>query len=440
MGDYALGGRSLGPGVTALSAGASDMSGWLLLGLPGAIHASGLQEAWLVVGLLAGAWLNWRFTAPRLRLASARWPDALSLPELLERMLGAGTERVTALRLLATAILLFFFTFYVAAGLVAGARLFEASFGLDYQLALLAGATLITAYTIAGGFLAVSWTDFFQACLMLLALIAVPLLLVPELGTLSATTITANLDLRGNLTFIGWLSLVAWGLGYFGQPHVLMRFMAIKDPALLDRARRIGMSWMLLATTGAICVGLGGRLVLGDDLAEPETVFITLTQLLFHPLVAGIVLAAILAAVMSTIDSQLLVASTSLAEDCYKPWLRPQAGNRELMWVGRAAAALVAVLAFSMALAPESRVLDLVGYAWAGLGASFGPALLLTLYWRGMTRQGALLAMAGGALTVLLWGRASGSLFDLYELLPGFIVSLLLGWLGSRYFSRAAAT
>ncbi|MCC5888173.1 MAG: sodium/proline symporter PutP [Gammaproteobacteria bacterium] len=422
--DYVLGGRTLGPGVTALSAGASDMSGWLLLGLPGAIYLSGLQEGWIVVGLLLGAWANWRLVAGALRHASADADDALTLPELLSRIIGHGADQATLrlLRLTATALILFFFTFYVAAGLVAGARLFESTLELDYLTALAIGTGIIVAYTMAGGFLAVSWTDFFQGCLMLLALVAVPLLLV--IGPTAAGDIApGHLDPFAGLTPLALLSLLAWGLGYFGQPHILARFMAIRSEAELPRARRIGMSWMLITTVAAVAVGLGGSAVFGTGLPEAETVFIHLTQLLFHPLVAGIVLAAILAAVMSTIDSQLLVASTCLAEDVYKPWLRPEASSTELVTVGRFAVVAVAVLALLLAADPDNRVLTLVSHAWAGLGASFGPVLLLALHWPRLTAAGALAGMLTGGITVVVWSALSGGLFEVYELLPAFLLA-----------------
>lgn len=422
--DYVLGGRSLGPAVTALSAGASDMSGWLLLGLPGAIYLGGLSEGWIVIGLLLGAWANWRLVAGPLRRASGEAADALTLPELLSRIIGHGSDRRTLrlLRLTATALILFFFTFYVAAGLVAGARLFESTLELDYLTALAIGTAIIVAYTMAGGFLAVSWTDFFQGSLMLLALVAVPLLLIggnEEAGEIAS----GHLDPFAGVTPLALLSLLAWGLGYFGQPHILARFMAIRSEYELPRARHIGMSWMLITTVAAVAVGLGGSAVFGSGLADPETVFIELTQLLFHPLIAGIVLAAILAAVMSTIDSQLLVASTCLAEDLYKPWLHPGASSRRLVTVGRFAVAAVAVLAFILALDPDNRVLTLVSHAWAGLGASFGPILLLALHWPRLTAAGALAGMFTGGITVVVWGSLSGGLFDLYELLPAFLLA-----------------
>ncbi len=422
--DYALGGRTLGPAVAALSAGASDMSGWLLLGLPGAIFLGGLTESWIMIGLIFGAYLNWRFVAARLRDATGDRPErggALTLPAFFAQQAQGTAGARQAVRALATGLILFFFTFYVSAGLVAGARLFENTLGLPYLSALLLGGGVIVAYTMAGGFLAVAWTDFFQGLLMLGALLLVPALalLSPEL----AAPAPGRLDLFGELTVLGWLSLVAWGLGYAGQPHILARFMALRSAAEAREARRIGMSWMILSGLGAVALGLLGPQLL-PELADPETVFIALTQSLLAPALAGVILAAILAAVMSTIDSQLLVASTALAEDVFAV-LKPEASARARLNVGRGAVLLVAATALLLALNPDSQVLGLVSYAWAGLGASFGPAVLYALYGRGFSARGALVGMLTGGGTVVLWGELDGGIFELYELLPGFCFSAL---------------
>jgi len=429
--DYALGGRSLGPGVAALSAGASDMSGWLLLGLPGAVYLSGLVEAWIVVGLVLGAFANWTLVAAPLRRASSGVEDGgsaaqgtLTLPSYFSARLlsldgDTDPRMLLAVRAVATALILFFFTFYVASGLVAGARLFEATLGLDYRVALAVGAVVIVAYTVAGGFLAVAWTDFFQGLLMLVALISVPLMLFGF--DTEPRQNPVRLDAFTGLTAVGWVSLVAWGLGYFGQPHILARFMAIESADAVPRATLIGMGWMLLVSAAAVGVGLGG-----------QAVFIELTSVLFHPLIAGMVLAAILAAVMSTIDSQLLVASTSLAEDLYRPLRRGRASPAELMNVGRVAVLVVALIAVALALDPGSLVLSLVSYAWAGLGASFGPVVLASLYWPDLRARGALAGMLTGGITVVVWGELSGGMFDLYEIVPGFFFACGAIWLGSR--------
>ena len=447
--DYALGGRRLGPAVTALSAGASDMSGWLLLGLPGAIYAAGLVEGWIVVGLVLGAFANWTLVAAPLRRASAgaatggdAAEDALTLPSYFAQRLRAldpdvDPRALLPVRAVATTLILFFFTFYVASGLVAGARLFEVSLGLDYRWALGLGAVVIVAYTAAGGFLAVAWTDFFQGLLMLVALVAVPFMVFvvgagPEVPARAAPASPTG-DPFAGLTLLGWVSLIAWGLGYFGQPHVLARFMAIESAEAVPRATGIGMGWMLIVSVAAVGVGLGGQMVFPAPLENSEAVFIELTRVLFHPLVAGTVLAAILAAVMSTIDSQLLVASTSLAEDLYRPLRGPDATPGELMAVGRGAVLLVAGIALVLALDPDSLVLSLVSYAWAGLGASFGPVVLASLYWPRLTAAGALAGMLAGGITVVVWGNLSGGLFDLYEIVPGFLfASLAILALGRR--------
>lgn len=427
--DYILGGRRLGPAVTALSAGASDMSGWLLLGLPGAFYASGMNQMWIVLGLLLGAWANWQFVASRLRQQSEQLNDSLTLPDFLENRF---TDRSRLLRLVSALVILLFFTFYVSSGMVSGALLFEKSFGMPYETALLIGSLVIVSYTFLGGYLAVCWTDFFQGLLMLLALVITPVAILVGLGGVGPTlegieqikpTALNPLHETGLLSII---SLMAWGLGYFGQPHILARFMGIASVNELHKAKRIGMSWMLLSMLGAALIGLAGIAWYADQpLENSETLLILLSQVLFNPWVAGILLAAILAAIMSTIDSQLLVSSSALAEDLYRGFIRPKAPANELVWVSRGAVLLVALLAAWLARNPESTVLDLVGYAWAGFGAAFGPVILLSLWWPAMTRNGALAGMLTGAITVVIWGNLEGGLFDLYELAPGFLLGLL---------------
>ena len=424
--DYAIGGRSLKAPVAALSAGASDMSGWLLLGLPGAVFAFGLQEAWIVVGLVMGAWCNWRFIAARLRRFSDALDNSRTLPQLFTRRTGG---RGTALRGVSAALTLGFFALYTAAGFVAGAKLFASVFGMDYAAALWSGVAVIMLYTALGGFLAVSWTDCLQALLMLAALAVVPMLLAADLPVA-----TPSLELRA-MGAVGLLSALAWGLGYFGQPHVLARFMAIESASAVPRARRIGMGWMIASGVGAIAVGaLGAQ---HADVAEAarhdaETVFIAASQLLLHPLLAGVVTAAILAAVMSTVDSQLLVAATTLVDDVLHP-ARPAMSDRRCVLLSRLTVVAVAALAGAVASDPQSRVLGLVAYAWAGLGASFGPALIFTLFWRGTTARGLIAGMIAGAATVVGWRELEGGLFDLYELLPAFLLACLAIAVVSRW-------
>ncbi|KAA5605142.1 sodium/proline symporter PutP [Roseospira marina] len=442
LSDYILGGRSLGPGVTALSAGASDMSGWLLLGLPGALFAAGMNQIWIAIGLAIGAYLNWQLVAPRLRVYTEQANNALTLPDFLENRFADDTR---LLRVLSAVVILLFFTFYTSSGLVAGAKLFEATFGLPYATALWIGAGVIICYTFLGGFLAVSWTDFIQGILMFLALIIVPIVTLMAVGSWDDVTAAvaekdANfLDAFHDMTLLGIISLAAWGLGYFGQPHILARFMAIRSLRDIPTARLIGMGWMVAGLFGAIFTGFIGIAYFGpEQIEDPEKVFILLTQVLFHPLVSGILLAAILAAVMSTIDSQLLVSSSAITEDFYKQILRKEASDKELVWVGRLSVLIIAVIATLLATDRESSVLSLVSYAWAGFGAAFGPIVLLSLLWRGLSRNGALFGMIAGAVTVVVWKAQTGGLFDVYEILPGFIVCGLVAILVSLFGKPAS--
>ncbi|MGM8364017.1 sodium/proline symporter PutP [Virgibacillus sp. W0181] len=450
LSDYVLGGRGLGPAVAALSAGASDMSGWLMLGLPGAIYASGLGESWLAVGLAIGAYLNWQFVAKRLRVYTEVANNSITIPDFLENRFKDSSH---VLRIISALVILLFFTFYTSSGMVAGAKLFEASFGLSYQSALWIGTVVIVAYTFLGGFLAVVWTDFIQGTLMLLALIVVPIIALNQIGGWGeAVQAVGNID-AGHLNMIkgvgaiAIISSIAWGLGYFGQPHIIVRFMALKSAKDVPVARFIGTTWMIIGLYGAIFTGFVGLAfistqdvaVLGQFgievtsesgiqmLADPEKIFIAFSQILFHPIVAGILLAAILSAIMSTIDSQLLVSSSAVAEDFYKAIFRREATDKELVWVGRFATLVIAVIAAIVAINPESTVLDLVGYAWAGFGASFGPIIILSLFWKRTTRNGALVGILAGAITVIVWGDfLSGGIFDLYEIVPGFLLNLIL--------------
>jgi len=433
LSDYILGGRSLGSFVTALSAGASDMSGWLLMGLPGAIFVAGLSESWIAIGLIAGAYLNWLFVAGRLRVQTEHNGNALTLPDYFTYRF---EDKSRVLRILSALVILLFFTIYCASGVVAGARLFESTFGMSYGTALWAGAAATIAYTFIGGFLAVSWTDTVQATLMIFALILTPIVVMianggfdPAMVAIEAVDAT-NFDMLKGATFVGVISLLAWGLGYFGQPHILARFMAADSVKSIPAARRISMTWMILTLAGAVAVGFFGIAyfaahpeVAGPVAENPERVFIELAKLLFNPWIAGILLSAILAAVMSTLSCQLLVCSSALTEDFYKAFLRKGASQTELVWVGRAMVLLVALIAIALAANPENRVLGLVSYAWAGFGAAFGPVVILSLVWKGMTRNGALAGMLVGAATVIVWKNWIG--LGLYEIIPGFILATL---------------
>ena len=443
--DYMLADRDLNPWVAALSAGASDMSGWLLMGLPGALYASGLVEGWIAVGLTIGALANWLLVAPRLRAYTEVANNSITVPSFLDNRLH-DTRRL--LRWSSGLIILVYFTFYVSSGMVAGGRFFESSFGMDYRLGMVIVAAITVVYTLIGGFLAVSYTDFIQGLMMVAALIMVPIAGVMHVGGPSnLVKAVSEVDphywaLWGpTTTIIGVISALAWGLGYFGQPHIIVRFMAIRRPKEAVAGCVIGIGWMLFAVLGAAGTAVAGVAVYQHDkskLADPETVFITLGKLLFHPLVAGFMLAAILAAIMSTISSQLLVTSSALIEDLYGSIARTRtneiSGNRMVLY-SRMAVFAIALVAAVMAWNPSKTILDLVAFAWAGFGASFGPTVLLSLYWRRLSAMGAFAGMITGAVIVMVWGNVSGGpgdIFELYEIVPGFLGNLAVAWAVSR--------
>jgi SSS family solute:Na+ symporter/sodium/proline symporter len=441
---FMLGGRSLSPSVAALSAGASDMSGWMLMGLPGAMYISGVSSLWIAIGLVIGAFLNYLVVAPRLRTYTEIANDSITLPDFFENRFN---DKSRLLRIVSSVVIVVFFTLYTSSGIVAGGKLFESSFGLNYEVGLYVTASVVVAYTLFGGFLAVSLTDFVQGCIMFVALVLVPVVAISEVGGLAemqSTIETINpelLNIFSGVSAIGIISAMAWGLGYFGQPHIIVRFMAIRSVKEMPTARRIGMSWMIVSVIGAMATGLAGIAYIaktGMKLDDAETVFIVLSQLLFSPLIAGFLLAAILAAIMSTISSQLLVTSSSLTGDFYKAFLHRDASEKQLVLVGRISVFLVALVAIYLAYDRDSSILSLVSNAWAGFGAAFGPVVIGCLYWKGMTRNGALAGMLSGAITVLIWiyapitigGQALSAV--MYEIVPGFIVCSLAIYIASK--------
>jgi SSS family solute:Na+ symporter/sodium/proline symporter len=428
-----LGGRNLSPSVAALSAGASDMSGWMLMGLPGAMYLTGLSSLWIAIGLVLGAFLNYLVVAPRLRTYTEIANDSITLPDFFENRFN---DKSRILRIVSSLVIVVFFTLYTSSGIVAGGKLFESSFGLHYELGLYVTAGVVVAYTLFGGFLAVSLTDFVQGCIMFVALVLVPVVAINEVGGLveMQTTISSLnpdlLDLVSGMGMISIISAMAWGLGYFGQPHIIVRFMAIRSVKDVPTARRIGMSWMIVSIIGAMATGFAGIAYVsktGLQLDDAETIFIVLSQLLFNPLVSGFLLAAILAAIMSTISSQLLVTSSSLTGDFYQAFLHRDASEAQLVRVGRISVFIVALVAIYLAYDRDSSILSLVSNAWAGFGAAFGPVVIGALYWKKMTRNGALAGIISGAATVLIWiyvpltidGQTLSSV--IYEIVPGFI-------------------
>lgn len=444
LSDYILGGRGLGAWVTSLSAQASDMSGWLLLGLPGYAYLSGLEAIWIAVGLAIGTYLNWKFIAKRLRVFTEVAGNSITLPDYFENRF---LDKSKILRIISALFILVFFLIYTASGFVSGAKLFNTVFGYSYDVALIVGVVVIISYTFLGGFMAVSWTDFFQGIIMFAAITIVPVIGIVVLGGFSETTLTIkdiNPELLNVFTssdgsalkVVTVCSLLAWGLGYFGQPHILARFMAIKNPKDIKKSRLIAMIWVVISLAASILVGIIGvayfktpeGVSIMNSLTtefEAERVFMVLVNALVHPAVAGIFLAAIMAAIMSTADSQLLVTSSALTEDLYRVLLRKKASEKELVWFSRFAVIGVAIIAYFIARDPNSSVLDLVSYAWAGFGATFGPIIIISLFWKKMNKLSAILSIFVGGATVIIWKNLSGGIFDLYEIVPGFILSTL---------------
>lgn len=433
LNEYMLGGRGLGPITTALSAGAADMSGWLLMGLPGAIYATGLVEAWIAIGLTVGQYLNYILVAPRLRVYTQVSKNSITIPSFLDNRLRDHTKFI---RIASGIVILVFFTFYVSSGMVSGGKFFQSSFGFDYHTGMLIVSGVVILYTLFGGFLAVSYTDVVQGTIMFFALTLVPLVGLFLTGGFSETAnsiVTVNPEhlklLPTTAAAAGIISSVAWGLGYFGQPHIIVRFMAISTVKEMKSARRIGIGWMILSLLGAICTALVGVAYYqqnGLTIDDSETIFIAIGQILFHPFVAGILLAAILAAIMSTISSQLIVTSSALIEDIYKALFKKDATDRHYVAAGRLAVLIVAIIAIVLAWNPNNSILDLVGFAWAGFGSAFGPTILLALYWRKLTNIGALSGMVIGAIVSFVWGQSAFLSGIIYEMVPGFFINLII--------------
>lgn len=447
---YMLGGRNLSPSVAALSAGASDMSGWLLMGLPGAMYLFGLSKVWIAIGLVLGAWANYFLVAPRLRVYTEKANDSITIPDYFANRFD---DNKNILRVISAIVIIVFFTLYTSSGVVAGGKLFENSFNMSYEMGLYITTGVVVIYTLFGGFLAVSLTDFVQGCIMFISLLAVPIATYTMLDQPFMDTLAnARYDLLLSspkdteihaLNMMDWfaggstiaiISAMAWGLGYFGQPHIIVRFMSVRSVKDMPTMRRVGMSWMTLSAIGAVLTGLFGAAFMLENqmpIDDKETIFLVLSELIFHPLISGFLLAAILAAIMSTISSQLLVCSSSLTEDFYKIYLNRNASQKELVLVGRISVMLVAILAIYLAYDRDSSILDLVSNAWAGFGAAFGPLVLLSLYWKRMNLQGAISGMVVGAATVLFWiyapitinGQTLSAL--LYEIVPGFVLSTI---------------
>jgi len=433
MSDYILGGRQLNAWVTSMSAEASDMSGWMLMGLPGYAYVAGLEAGWIALGLMLGTWANWAFIAKRLRKYTQIANDSLTLPDYFQNRFHDKTQ---TLRIISAIFILIFFLIYTSSGFVAGGKLFSTVFGIPYHLALILGAFVVVFYTFLGGFMAVCWTDFIQGVMMFFAIILVPLTAIHLLGgpgvTLSSLQ-SMNTQLFNPFTsidgkplsIIAIISLMAWGLGYFGQPHILVRFMAIRSSKEIKQATNIAMTWVVLSLAAAVLVGMVGKVYLSTPLqgSNCETVFLVMTNNIFSSFWAGLILSAVLAAIMSTASSQLLVTASAVSQDFYKSIIHQSASEKELVWVSRATVIGVSVMAVILGLNPNNLILDMVAYAWAGFGATFGPLLIMSLFWKRMTRNGALAGIIVGGITVLIWKHFAW--FNLYEIVPGFFLSML---------------
>lgn len=449
MDDFMVGGRSLPPLVAALSAGAADMSGWLMMGLPGALYLTGLVESWIAIGLLIGSWCAWKWVAPRLRSYSQVAGDSITVPSFMSARL---KDDKYILQLVAGVIILFFFTIYVASGMVSGGVFFESIFHVNYHVGMVIVAGVVILYTLVGGFLAVSWTDMVQGIMMLVALLLVPIFGLVALGGLGVMTNTLN-GLEGHMFSMigdgaaGKLSILnglAWGLGYVGMPHVIVRYMALRSPKEAVAARRLGIGWMFLCVLGATMTALIGRALTENGLAgikdaldkvkinPQESIYLIMGEKLFPAILAGFMLAAILAAVMSTVSSQLLVTSSAVVEDIYRGIKKRRLLGAKGINTGRMVVLAISVIAAFFAWFRTDSILGLVAFAWAGFGAAFGPVIILSLYWRKYTWQGAVAGMAVGAITVAIWGNLPDNVpmfFQVYEILPGFVLNLLVSWL-----------
>ena len=436
---YVLGDRGVGYWVTALSAQASDMSGWLLLGLPGAVYLSGLTEIWVVIGLASGTYLNWKFVAPALRVQTEEY-NSLTIPSFISKKLD---DKKGYIRTFSAIVILFFFTIYSASGLVASGKLFDSLLGIDYKWGVIIGGGTIIIYTFLGGYLAGVWTDFFQGALMFFAIIVVPVGAYFNAGGIDG--ISAAMDAREIslnifryakvLSFPVIISGLGWGLGYFGQPHIIVRFMSIDSADELWKSRIVAMIWVIISLLGAIAVGVTGIGVFSNVSemgGDAEKVFIFLIDKLFNPWIAGILYAAILSAIMSTISSQLLVSSNTLTEDFYRHIVKREKTNKEMIWLGRWCVMVIFVIASYLAMNPDSKVLEMVSYAWAGFGGVFSPVVLFTLYKKDLSWKSVLVSMVIATATVIIW-KETGLGKTIYEIVPSFIVNCICIYLFEKF-------
>lgn len=429
--DYFLGGRQMGAWVSALSAGASDMSAWVLMGLPASIYAAGMGQAWIAVGLAIGYTFSWIYQAPRLRAFSIVCNDSITIPQYLTNRFKSKSK---ALQIICAIIFLVAYTVYAASSIKACGTLFNTVMGIDATVAMYIAAAVIIVYTFLGGFSAVCWTDFFQGMLMLAALLIAPIF---ASFMLDATTVSALPEGFMN-PMTGWKDVVSglgWGLGYFGMPHIIIRYMSLKSQKELKKSAKIGITWTVLIVIFSVAAGAVGRMFLGFDqgIADNSLVFITMTRKIFPALISGILLSAVLAAAMSTADSQLLAAASAFASDVYKPVIRKNKSNdKEMLWAGRIVVLAISVIALLIASNPNAgSIMDLVSNAWGLFGAAFGPVIMLSLFWKRLTFGGAIAGIVVGALVDALWLAFLAST-GIYEIIPGFILGLLASVIVSK--------
>lgn len=432
LSDYILGGRQLNSWVTAMSAQASDMSGWLLIGLPGTAYIlyNGTSEAiWTSIGLMLGTYLNWKVVAKRLRTYTQIAGNAITLPDFFENRFA---DHRHILKLASAIFTVIFFLIYTSSQFAAGGKLFNTIFGMDYKTGLVLGALIILAYTALGGFNAVCWTDTIMGATMFFALLIVPTVAtismggieglemrLSELSTQAFTVLPT--DEMGRVNSMLLASAIGWGLGYFGQPHILSRFMAIKSADMIKKSRIIAMIWVIITLAAATAVGIIGKAYM-PNLADGETVYMAMINTMFSPAISGFLLCAILAAIMSTASSQLLVSASSVSKDLYATIFKKDSEGSGIVWASRFTVVIISIIAILIAMDPESSVFALVAFAWGGFGAAFGPLILFSLFWRRMTLQGAISGMVVGGAADMLWFFQKGGIFDIYEIIPSFVL------------------
>ena len=433
---YFLGDRKMGAWVAALSAGASDMSAWVLMGLPTSIYALGLGQIWIAVGLALGYSLSWIYEAPRLRSFSIAANDSITIPQYLTNRFLSESK---ALQLISAAVFLVAYTIYAASSIKACGTLFNTVTGLDTTIAMYLAAVIVISYTFLGGFSAVSWTDFFQGMLVLCAMLIVPI----AAGTMLESGAAATIDTPGYWNPLEkWQDIVSglgWGLGYFGMPHIIIRFMSINSQKELRKSAKIGITWTLIILTFAAFVGVVGRMFIGFDetVNNNSLVFVVMTRRIFPALISGVLLSAVLAAAMSTADSQLLAAASAFASDVYRPVIRQNnAKDREMLWAGRVVVLIISCVALYIASRPDAgSIMSLVSNAWGVFGAAFGPAIMLSLFWKKFTYSGAALGIFTGALVDILWLEYMAAT-GVYEIIPGFFAGLVVAYLTSLIFPQ----